>query len=243
MEPSLLNHHRLQPQTPLAAKAFTLVELLVTLAIFSVILAVILANQSSFNRSILLTDTAYTVALSVRQAQSFGISSKFSSTINDSTGYGIHIDTGSNPINSYIQFADALPAVGGVVNTIVCPGHTITDPTNPESRPGNCLYDSAGEIVNTYKFSQGYTIGSFCGYIGATSYCSNSGSIQLSKLDITFERPNTQTVMVGTSVSGVLEGDFDTSCIQVSAPASSGIGSRYVEVTKSGQVLVTATCP
>lgn len=235
MESSFLNIQR--------TRAFTLVELLVTVAIITIVMSVILASQSSFNRSILLTDTAYTVALSVRQAQSLGISGKIFAA-NNNTGYGIHIDTSASPITSYIQFADILPVIGGAVNTLVCPGHTIVDPSNPESRPGNCLYDSAGEIVNKYTFSQGYTIGSFCGYIGAsTSYCSNGGAIQLSKLDITFERPNVQTVMVGTSVGGVLEGDFDTACIQVKAPAASGIGSRYIEISKFGQILVTQSCP
>lgn len=223
------------------ARAFTLVELLVTLSIITIVLAVILVNQSSFNRSILLTDTAYTVALSVRQAQSLGISGKVVAS-NNNVAYGIHVDTNTTPIASYLQFADSLPGIGGAVNTTVCPGHTVVDPSNPEARLGNCLYDSAGEIVSSYKFSQGYTIASFCGYVGATSYCSNTGFPLLNSLDITFERPNTQTVMIGNA-NGTLEGDFDTSCIQIKAPASAGSSSRYVEITKFGQILVTTSCP
>ena len=223
-------------------RGFTLVELLVTLAIITIVLAIILVSQTSFNRSILLIDTAYTVALSVRQSQSLGISGRIFSSTNN-TGYGIHFDTNSTPINSYKQFADVSPSAGSAVNAI-CPGHTVLVGSNPEARPGNCLYDGASELVTQYNFSQRYTIGKFCGTSNAVTNCSNDASLPLTSLDITFERPNIQTVMIGSNQNGEITAySYDTACIEIDAPAAAGGTTRYVKITRFGQILVTSVCP
>ena len=55
---------------------FTLIELLVSIAIFIIITSVAVWNNSQFNSTILLTDLGYEIALSVRQAQVYGITVK-----------------------------------------------------------------------------------------------------------------------------------------------------------------------
>jgi prepilin-type N-terminal cleavage/methylation domain-containing protein len=241
-----------------ATRGFTVLEMVVVVAIIGVVLTVILTNQALFNRSNLLVDTAYNVALSVRQTQSVGLSGKgFSGSQN--TGYGIHVETaGSAPITTYTQFADIYPSVTSLASSPLtaplstsCTGHVITDPNSPEARPGNCLYDSTqGELVQAYKFQQGYTIGGFCGFQGSgcgtyaycsganTSSCSSQTIVPITALDIVFERPNLQSIMIGSpSYTG-----FDTVCIEIDAPAAAGVGKRYVQVSKFGQVIVSQTC-
>ncbi len=83
------------------AKAFSLIELLVVVAIFATISSVVLANHSRFNNSVLLGSLAYDIALSMRQAQVYGLSVKqFSNQFQ--VGYGIRFEGTS----SYIFFAD-----------------------------------------------------------------------------------------------------------------------------------------
>jgi len=84
------------------SRAFTLVELLVVVMIFSLITLLVLANNSRFNSSVLLGSLAYKIALSIRQAQVFGVSvAPFSASFQ--VGYGVHFQQGSL---SYQFFAD-----------------------------------------------------------------------------------------------------------------------------------------
>ena len=54
-------------------KAFTLVELLVSIAIFALMTALLVAKYGNFNQSILLNNLAYDIALNIRSAQSYGL--------------------------------------------------------------------------------------------------------------------------------------------------------------------------
>jgi prepilin-type N-terminal cleavage/methylation domain-containing protein len=85
-------------------KGFTLVELLVSISIFTVITSVAIFNHSQFNGSVLLTNLSYEIALSVRQAQSYGISVRENSAQNFNSGYGVHFDT--TVPTQYILFED-----------------------------------------------------------------------------------------------------------------------------------------
>lgn len=84
-----------------SVRAFSLVELLVAVSIFLVISMVVLANHARFNSSVLLGALAYDVALSIREAQVFGLSVRqFGSGFQ--IGYGLRF---SSP-NSYVFFVD-----------------------------------------------------------------------------------------------------------------------------------------
>jgi prepilin-type N-terminal cleavage/methylation domain-containing protein len=89
-------------------RGFTLVELLVTISIFVILTGIVLFNQTKFNSTILLTNLAYDTALTVRQAQTYGINIKeFNSTGNSDGGeflsYGVHFEKGAK---SFILFTD-----------------------------------------------------------------------------------------------------------------------------------------
>jgi prepilin-type N-terminal cleavage/methylation domain-containing protein len=82
-------------------RGFSIVELLVVVAIFSVISLIVLANHSQFNSSVLLGSFAYNIGLSIREAQVYGVSVREYNS-NFQVGYGIHFEgTGG-----YIFFAD-----------------------------------------------------------------------------------------------------------------------------------------
>ncbi len=125
---------------------FTLVELVVVTAIIVVVSAVVLVNQNKFGGQVLLQNFAYDVALSIRQAQVYGLAvvrqgSGASYTFN--TAYGMHFDI-STPTEYYL-FADL---------------------------NNNGIYDGSTEDVppSPYIINRGYSISSLC--VNGASSCS-----------------------------------------------------------------------
>ena len=146
------------------SRGFTLIEMLVVLGIFAVLTSVILASHSRFGGVITLENLAYDTALSVRQAQLYGIAVRSYGSNNFNVGYGLHFDCNSvSPCNmsTYLLFADALN--------------------------GNGIYD-VGEIVtppSPYVLNGGFRVSDICVVpAGGSTY--NCG---LNTLDILFKRP------------------------------------------------------
>ena len=86
---------------------FTLIELLAVVAIIVVITTLALARHSQFNSTILLSDTAYAVSFTIREAQVYGLSVKEFTSGGTGTfdlGYGVHF-AAATPL-TYTLFAD-----------------------------------------------------------------------------------------------------------------------------------------
>lgn len=67
---------RLSDLSRLQSAGFSLVELMVVIGIMLVITTLILARYNQFNGTVLLRNLAYDIALSIREAQVYGISGK-----------------------------------------------------------------------------------------------------------------------------------------------------------------------
>jgi prepilin-type N-terminal cleavage/methylation domain-containing protein len=232
---------------------FTLAELLVVMAIIGIIMAGVVVGQANFNRTFVLTDTAYTIALSIRQAQSQGLSTaQFSG--NNNSGFGLHF--GATPMTSYLEYADTYPATAfdlagfyGTVFANMCPGHTIVgsnNVNNPEARAGDCRYEAPPKdiLAKTYTLNQGYKITKYCGVSSnSVTTCSGSVSPYLNSLDLIFLRPNIQTVILSQDNTGTPY-SFDTLCLTLASPGATSV-NRYIKITKLGQISVVTgpTCP
>ncbi len=116
-------------------RAFTLIEMLAVVGIMVVITSVVLANNSRFGGVVLLENFAYDIALSVRQAQVYGIATVRFQQSNFTAPYGLHFDM-SSP-TAYIFFADA-------------------------TTPQNGIYDGINELVTTTDITRGFSIKSLC---------------------------------------------------------------------------------
>lgn len=217
-------------------RGFTLVELLVVLAIITIITTITLLSQTSFNRTTLLTSTAYTVALSIREAQSLGLSSRLNGTVQNA-GYGINFqNTLPTSYRIYVDVDGSTPVPSW------CPKGAVG---TPEEKPGNCLYKRS-ETMTTYNLNKGFTISDACGLTQAgTKYCLSSN---MKNLDIVFLRPNTETIITATKTGGT-DGDPGANLFQLSCaviwikPPSASTDKKCVVVSQVGQVSVPQTCP
>lgn len=115
-----------------AARGFSLIEMIVVTGIIIIVSAVILANSGRLGGVFILDNFAYDMALSVREAQAYGISvQNYNGNFN--VAYGMHLDE-SSP-TTYLLFADA---------------------TTP-----NGMYDT-GELIQSYTITRGFKITSIC---------------------------------------------------------------------------------
>ena len=181
-------------------RGFTLMELLVVTAIMALISGLVLVNNNRFGGSILLQNLAYDMALSIRQAQIFGISvQRFNTSFG--SAYGMHFDasSGSGPA-SYELFADALLPANG---TYECP------------QPGtaNC------ELVQATTISRGFYIQSLC-----TTPPGQSEVCGLATLDITFQRPEPDAFIRSPAYAGLNE----SARIRVASPRGD-VKDIYIE--------------
>lgn len=85
-------------------KGFTTIELIVTISILVIITTAIFIKYPAFRQSISLKRTAQEIALTIRQAQVYGLSVKeFQPGTSIFSGYGVHFESGTD---SFILFAD-----------------------------------------------------------------------------------------------------------------------------------------
>lgn len=149
------------------SRGFTLLELLVVFAIIVIVMGVVFTSQNTFNKTIILSNTAYDIALSLRDAETYGLGSRMVNSNVTNVGYGIHFQTGS----SFLLFADT---VGGPS----CANMP------PDCTTGDYGYSSGDTIIGQpYQINNGISITNFC----AGASCASTG---LASLDIVFERPN-----------------------------------------------------
>jgi len=150
-------------------RAFTLVEMLVVMGIFVVVTSVTLASNSRFGGNITLETLAYDIALSVRQAQVYGIAVRRSDlgTSAFDRAYGVHFNMASP--QTYQLFADLYPGDG----LYSCP---------TPSDPNTC------ELVQNTTMQGGFSIVDLCVRpINQPEMCSSTSGF--SKVNIVFKRP------------------------------------------------------
>jgi Tfp pilus assembly protein FimT len=171
-------------------KGFTFAELMITVTIMMIMTSVVIFNYNQFNDSTLLSQFAYDLSLTIRQAQVYGVATREGgmtqsgqiTTANANSNafksaYGVHFEDGTN---SFFMFVDSGPIPNG-------------------------KYDSGEVVLQTYTFQRGIKIRRLCFKpdSGNSGTCaSGSGGIidaigkSAQSLDITFLRPDPEAKII-----------------------------------------------
>ncbi len=154
---------------PSGAKAsstagFTLIELLVVTGIMIVISTLVFANNSAFGGKVLLQNLAYDSALTVRQAQVYGISVQRFGDDTFADGYGVRFTRNTDPAvqDQFVLFADVIDQNGLY----------------------DCTSALACELVSANLIRSGYHISDICIPASQAQPCGHTS------LDVTFRRPD-----------------------------------------------------
>ncbi len=161
-----LSSRRNKKTTPKLVSGFTLVELLITISIFVIITGVVLVNSKSFDNSVLLHNFAYDVAITVKQAQSYGVNISENNFGTFNSSYGVYFDLTQSRTN-FVLFND----IGTSPNL------------KYDSNLTSCL-TSDSECIQKYSMIRGTSIQDIC--VG-----DNEGNCSsVNQLSILFQRPN-----------------------------------------------------
>jgi prepilin-type N-terminal cleavage/methylation domain-containing protein len=183
-----------------SSRGFTLIELMVTVGIFVFMTALIMAKYNNFYSGTIFKNMAYDIAITIRQAQSYGISVK--------------ADSNSTSFNkSYgVNFSSSFPTKFTLY---------------PYSIDSNGLYvfDNIAEKAYTLKFGASV----YRKYAGS----SPSDTVEVSVLDIIFQRPNPEAVICGT-INSVMNCSYKYAKIVIKL----GEITRSIEINSVGQVSI-----
>ena len=192
---------------------FTLIEMLISIAIIGLISGLVIVRFSAFDSSVLLKSAAYDVALALRDAQVYSVGVRASSLPGGNTfsyPYGVSFTPGSK---TYIFFR----------NNDIATNPQYNPPTNPQN-------PVSGEDLplNTY------TIG---GSIEITDVCVNTGgadNCEIDQLDLSFKRPEF-TALINAGL-----GNTNISSAKIKLHSTRGNSGEVwvVEIGKLGHISV-----
>ncbi|MFT5036524.1 MAG: prepilin-type N-terminal cleavage/methylation domain-containing protein [Candidatus Azotimanducaceae bacterium] len=197
---------------------FSLVEVLITSAIIGIVTAMVMVKYGSFNSSVLLKNSAYEIALTIREAQVFSVGTRVGGESNVFRyGYGIHIAYNySAPTRDIILFLDTDD--GGVRTT----------------------YNSGDdEIIDTLTLDPRFEVSDIC--LTVTSevdpWCATDDSPPtISDVSMTFVRPvfDPRFDSSGTLLTDTIE----EAVITIQPVGGDGTFTRDIIVSAAGQISV-----
>ena len=172
-------------------RGFTLIELLAVVSIMLILTSVLLLRQQQFDSSTILRSLSYGVALSIRQAQTYGTSVREFGGTFDAEAYGVHFCRGCS--NYYILFAD-------------------------RNDDGLRAQDGS-EDVDTVRIGQRFTISKICGRLAScgAERCSSDASVPIDWLNVYFRRPSPDARFRSSISSDV----YSTVYVQLMSPGGS----------------------
>jgi prepilin-type N-terminal cleavage/methylation domain-containing protein len=149
-------------------KGFTLIELIAVLGIFAILTSVVVFNYSRFRSETILTNMAYEVALSLREAQIYGVSARNAkgiATPDFKLPYGILFKDDSN---QYFLFADTNGQTG-----------------DGEFTGTDCINSGGDTCITPYTMQQNIKIDRIC----------TDSEIDIDSASVLFRRPNPEPII------------------------------------------------
>jgi len=216
-------------------RGFTLIELLVSIFIIGTIASVTVYNHKEFTDSLEITNLAYAMALSIREAQVYGTSVKAVEG-NFEKAYGIHfnINSGTDPNfagnnKAYLLFSDQ--------NNDKVYG----EPPSSYLGFNTCENLANLECIQKIDIGRGNIIKDICARDGETVTCNVSSNVdKLKGVDLTFLRPKLDTHIRFRKTNGSLmtpPNRFDNKEAIICLESPSG-RKKSISVLHTGQISV-----
>lgn len=203
-------------------RGFTLLELVVSIAIMLGIIAMVFSNQNTYTEGASLKNLANDIGLSLRQAQIYGISVKALPNTEDFTGaFGIdfNLTSGAGSNTMYLFFADR-----GVQDGYY----------NYTGNWADCPTGGTSECLQKMTTSTGNLINSLCPIDSNDLPVCSAG---VTRADITFLRPETSANIVLFAAGGGQISISPYRGVEINLTSVSG-GTRSVRVYNTGQISV-----
>ncbi len=197
-------------------KGFTLIELLVTMVIFVLLTSIVLFSQNGFNNSILLNNLAYDIALTIKQAQTYG------------TGVKESLLGSTNQFPSYGVYFDKSVLALGTKNFIIFATSTASSNKYESDTDFSCVLNTA-QCIQKYTIKNGAFIQSMC--TGASNICD---TFNLSQLIILFQRPKPDALIYNSNSNPSPKQNYAKIIISSATGATSSI-----VITSVGQIYVS----
>jgi type II secretory pathway pseudopilin PulG len=196
---------------------FTLVELVVTVGIFAFMTALMVAKYGSFNDTTILTNMAYDVALTIRNAQSYGLNVQgYNSQYN--YPYGVDFNM-SNNNKEMTFFADSNSTTNNPYDGIYTPG--------------------SDQLIATYTLKNSGLISSLCVGTGPNTASELNNCNSVNTLDITFKRPDPNAIIVapGSSLSCTTNAS-PCAYAEIVVENAAKTSTRTIVVQETGQIAI-----
>lgn len=219
-------------------RGFTLIELIVVIAIFLLISAIVMFNYKGFNSSVSVENLAQDIAINIRKAQVFSISTTGTSIQGSQAfpSYGIHFALGgADPVHgtekAFVLFAD--------VPTGTPPkGDKIYSNLSPDCNGATVPGDECIEVLNITSSDK---ITAICDNTDpANQVCATSAAPGIPAtpgiLDIVFTRPDVEAdfcFKLNTSTSC-----FISSNVIIKIESITGAEKREIQVWSTGSINV-----
>ena len=195
-------------------KGFTVIELLVVLAIFAAISGVAIFNFGAFQGRVDIKNLASDIALKTIEAQKSSLSGQFPPAAQGTPSatwkpsYGVYFNTASR--SNFIYFVD-LNTENGLYDSSSCP------PV------------SGGECVEQITITKGNTVSSLDVY-----YTGDANPHSLTDLTVTFQRPNSSAKLIS---NGSLLAGVSFVQITITTPSPNSL-TAFIKIYPSGRIQV-----
>lgn len=195
-------------------KGFTLIELLIVVVIIGIITSIVMFNYGKFNSQTIATNIAYEIALSIREAQTYGLGVRGPDDFDEQFG----IQFRDSDVDSFWLFQDN--AQLGKNNDGIC--------NNSFGALCDCGSSPGDECITQSQLGYGLTFEALCITINGQENCDQRD------LAITFKRPNPNAIFTPSTS----EDPNSIESVRIVLDVPRGATGRSITVVNTGQVSV-----